>query len=236
MDIKEKISNEYQRIESIVLEENPLIDGAIEDGILDENTYRNSKYKCCFVLKEPFDEYDEEGVYGGDWGLSSILSTWDTEKDKGNRGYTLSRIAAITYSINNDFCDTEGLTSQQLKEGLRMCCLINLNKAPSRNTTPLDASFKKKVELWSPVIHLQLLDSDPDIIIFGNTWDMPFYKYPFTDDQSTKKKYTDELGKWWAELTRTTDGRVHVNTYHPGRKGIEYERMVIHGVKDFLDQ
>lgn len=36
MEIKEKISIEYQRIESIVTEENPLIDGAIKDGVLND--------------------------------------------------------------------------------------------------------------------------------------------------------------------------------------------------------
>ena len=51
MDIKEKISLEYQRIENIVTEENPLIDGAIKDGILNENAYGHSKQKCCFILK-----------------------------------------------------------------------------------------------------------------------------------------------------------------------------------------
>lgn len=54
-------------------------------------------------------------------------------------------------------------------------------------TTLQNASFKKKVELWSPVIHLQLLDASPDIIIFGNTWDMPYHEYPYSDDSSTLK-------------------------------------------------
>ena len=64
MEIKEKISIEYQRIESIVTEENPLIDGAIKDGVLNENVYRHSKHKCCFILKEPFDDFDDEAEYG----------------------------------------------------------------------------------------------------------------------------------------------------------------------------
>lgn len=234
MEFREKISSEYQRIETIVKEKNPLIEGAIRDGVLNEDAYNSSKHKCCFVLKEPFDEFDDESEYGGGWDFSVILSTW--EPDKGRRDSTLTRCAAIAYSINHDFCNTKDLSPEQLKEGLSLCCWINLNKAPSRSTTIQDASFVQKAELWSPVVQLQLLDANPDIIIFGNTWDMPFHEYPFTDLDSTLKKYTDETGKWWAAITNTTDGKVHVNTYHPGRKGIEYEDMVINGIKDFLGQ
>ena len=234
MEFREKISSEYQRIETIVKEKNPLIEGAIRDGVLNEEAYLASKHKCCFILNEPYDDFDDEAEYGGGWEFSVILSYW--EPDQGRRDSTLARCAAITYSINHDFCDTKNLTAEQLKEGLRMCCWINLNKAPSRSTTIQNASFKKKAELWSPVVHLQLLDANPDIIIFGNTWDMPFHEYPFTDVDSTLKKYTDETGKWWAAITNTTDGKVHVNTYHPGRKGIEYENMVVNGIKDFLDR
>jgi len=234
MEFSEKISSEYQRIESIVKEKNPLIEGAIRDGVLNEDAYLASKHKCCFILNEPYDDFDDEAEYGGGWEFSVILSYW--EPDQGRRDSTLARCAAITYSINHDFCDTKNLTAEQLKEGLRMCCWINLNKAPSRSTTLQDASFRKKAELWSPVVQLQLLDANPDIIIFGNTWDMPYYDYPYSDVADTLKKYTDETGRWWAEITRTTDGRLHVNTYHPGRKGIEYESMVIDGIKDFLDR
>lgn len=229
--IKDDIKAEFERVESIVQQRNPDL-YPIYDGILDQASYSASRYKCCFMLKEPYDYFDEETVSGGGWSFSEVIDV--LSQREGRRDSTVSRCAAIAYSINHDFCETDDLTKDQIVDGLKACCWINLSKTPARSATTVNSGYIEEVELWSPLVRLQLLDANPDIIVFGNTFDLPYHEYPYQEMGGSSKTYYDENGRWYAELTKTIEGKIQVNTYHPSRKGPEYESMIVNGVKDFI--
>ena len=116
MGINDKINAEFERVETIIQQRNPEL-YPIYDGILDQKYYTASKHKCCFILKEPYDYFDEETVSGGGWSFSDIIDT--IRQKEGRRDSTISRCAAIAYSINHDFCETENLTGGQIVEGFK---------------------------------------------------------------------------------------------------------------------
>lgn len=233
MDNLEKtIKTEFQRVSKIIDSQNSLVE-PILDGFIDESSYNNSKYKCCFILKEPFDDFENGNPYGGGWAFKNILEKWNLE-DSVNRSGTFSRVNAIVYSINHGFCDTEDLTSEQLKQGFASCYWINLSKTPAYTSTKNNKELKDKVKLWAPMVHDQLVQANPDIMLFGNTWDWYYLNFPYEEKLDTIKSYPENSSSPKVRILKAGEEKLSVDAYHPGRKSIEYETQIISSLKDYM--
>jgi len=230
--IEKKIITESIRVSSIVTLDNPAI-APITDGFIEESTYNNSKYKCCIILKEPFDDFDEGEPCGGDWSFSNIFKKWDINAPI-NRQNSISRVSAIVYSINHDFCDTKNLTSEQLKEGFAACYWINLSKTPAYSATRYNKELKRKVKLWSQVVHDQLIQANPDIMLFGYTWDWYYLDFPYNEKFDSMKAYPENSSKPKVRILKAGEDKISVDAYHPGRKNLDYETLIISSIKDYL--
>lgn len=231
-NLEKKINAEFQRVSTIINSQNSLVE-PILDGFIDESSYNNSKYKCCFILKEPFDDFENDKPCGGGWSFRNILEKWNLN-DSVNRSSTFSRVNAIVYSINHGFCDTENLTSSQLKQGFAACYWINLNKTPAYASTINNKELKDIVKLWAPMVHDQLVQANPDIIIFGNTGDWYYLDFPYKEKLETIKSYTANSSSANLSILKAGEDKLLVDAYHPGRKTLEYETQIISSLKDYM--
>jgi len=231
-NIGKKINTEFQRVGAIVNLENPEVEPII-DGFIDESAYNKSKYKCCFILKEPYDDFDEGKPFGGGWSFSDVLEKWDIN-DSSGRQSTSIRVAAIVYSINHGFCDTKNLNPEQLKEGFAACYWINLSKTPAYSATRYNKELKRKVKLWSQVVHDQLIQANPDIMLFGYTWDWYYLDFPYNERFDSMKAYPENSSKPKVRIFKAGEDKISVDAYHPGIKNLDYETLIISSIKDYL--
>lgn len=228
-----KIISRFKEQERTEILMNPNLEGCIADGPIDEEAYDAANIKVCWILKEAYDDSVDGRPAGGGWGYTAeVIEAW-YEKDLVARNSTLSRVGAITFSLNNGYCDTEDLTDDEIIEGLKQTYWINLNKTPAFSTT--NRNFPHRTKNWASIVELQVQDAHPDIIIFGNTWD-DIEEYPYiTIEESTKEYLCEDESYVAVNISTTEEGIIEVNAYHPGMKSIEYETHMINSIQDYLD-
>lgn len=186
----------------------------IYDGILDFQKYDLAKYKIMWVLKEPYDHFDEDGKpSGGGWHFRDALlpKTQITDFDKGSRN-TFEPIIYSAFSILNEFpCSTTmDLISDNpnMIEALKSISYINIKKTPGQTFTP-DSALRKSFEKNKEVLVQQIELSNPDIIIFGNT-----LKY--------FGKYTESIFGNFANFDNFKyslfNKRIHIDAFHPAQR------------------
>ncbi|MDU4209903.1 MAG: hypothetical protein E6Z20_07125 [Finegoldia magna] len=145
MDIKEKEKDIFDKLRKI----DPSI---VEDGIVNEEEYLDSKYKIVYIMKE---------VNGGSgWNLKDFLS-------EGGRSQTWDNVARWTEGLLNlnqeyDWAYLEKNNEKRRKDFLKKIGVINLKKTPGHHTSEYKkismAAFenrnliKKQVDLYNPDI------------------------------------------------------------------------------------
>ena len=170
--IEIQIENEFRKIERSQMKKYPLLRGCIRDGILYPEQYEKSPFKMLVLLKEPYDEWDDntETPIGGDFGFVDVIYNLETHCQEG-LNKTWRKIAAIAYALKEGTKYTEDLSYEQIKEGLECVCFINLSKTPWRTTSDLkDPSYQQRVKDWESVVKAQLLHIDFDVVLYGGTW------------------------------------------------------------------
>jgi len=205
----------------------------IYDGVVNAEKYlTKSKYRICWVLKEP---YDEDGGTGGGWSLSGdILNQEDLYKNiiKKNSP-TWQPMIYVTYSILNDLIPYNSMDwirdDPEMAQCLNHIALININKMPADRRSN-DADIAVKYEYWKPILHWQLKQYDPQIIIFGNTFQH------FREDLNISEKdlhITDTVHY----IVR--DKKLYAHAYHPAQTQIskkEYVQGLITVIKKNSDK
>ncbi len=128
----------------------------IEDGIVDEESYKNSNIKILYLLKEVNDITDKS------WSLTKFLRD-------GGRAQTWNNIARWTRGIRNldkemSWVDLEKITDKDRKEYLKSICAVNVKKETGRNVTNIKELEKYRKE-DSELIKEQIEIYKPDLII-----------------------------------------------------------------------
>lgn len=153
------------------------ITSCIKDGILYPENYEESHFKIVFILKEPYADFDEENdkPISEDFDFSDIIHNLKAEYDCG-LNKTWLKVASIAYSLKNNTPYTENLSYEQVVDGLKCVCWINLSKTPWRTTSNIrDPEFIDRVKNWDPVVKAQLKEASSigfDLVWYGNTWDL----------------------------------------------------------------
>ena len=203
----------------------------IKDGILYPGQFESSPFKMVMVLKEPYAEWDEENQtpVSEDFDFSDIIGKLKEDYESG-MNKTWLKVAAIAYSLKNNTEYTEDLTYEQVEEGLKCVCWINLSKTPWNTTTNMDSEFKERTVAWESVVKAQLDEVSKtgyDFVWFGNTWDLgplnpvePYVGWDESHDTSDEKWYkrTTESGKKTQIqiMKYNKTDVIIVNGYHPG--------------------
>ena len=197
----------------------------VTDGVTDIDEYLKSSPRIMWVLKEPWDDIDENGITcGGGWDMSELF-----EKDNAWKNKTWQPIIYVTYGIIKRclWKDMDWIRDDTgMADVLKNITYINVSKMPGYTQ-----SDSEKIRLaytnWRDILLEQIKMYDPQIIIFGYTFEL----------------FKNDLVGINAEPIYRDDGVIHVyekdgmkllDVYHPNQRKISRELYVDSIIKQCL--
>lgn len=145
----------------------------IRDGIIDIEKYFKAKYKILWILKEPYDEFDDEGKpYGGGWGLDDAIKPKQTFFEFKSGKPTFEPMIYTSWGILNDFCLWNDMdyvkNNSSMLNALKSVAYINVKKLPGY-TKSNNQVIEKAYHQYKEILLKQIEYYNPDIIIGGST-------------------------------------------------------------------
>ena len=187
----------------------------ITDGIVSIEKYLQCEYKICWILKEP---YDEDNGKGGGWSITK--DGLASEDFSPGSSPTWQPMIYTTHSLLNNFIPYNQMDwirdDPEMSNSLKHIAFININKMPAFHRSN-DIDIAKKYESWRPILHWQLKIYDPQIIIFGNTFQHFKKDLGIRDDEIKNKDYVDYVVK---------NKKIYAHAYHPAQTVISREDYV----------
>lgn len=180
----------------------------ILDGPFNEKVYSQQTNKILYILKEPYDDKNAKGQpYGGGWKLGA----WEksvTYKDVKPR--TLTMLSYLTYGFydNKEYkdipypYDDNAVPSSLLKTGI-----INTGKMPAHTSTS-NARLNKIAQEWMEIDMKQLKEYNPDIMVFGGTYDLYSYSLGLLG-------YYHKVNEDGVYGYSIKDDKLYISAYHP---------------------
>lgn len=230
MDVKHFFSG-LEKVEALMQALETDDQKPIKDGVIDANSYLNSKYKILWLLKEAYDN-DDNGRYG--WSLSELLGGDDvyTRFLKTTRSKTTwYPIIYISYSILNGFPPYDDLAfidddPDTMTSILKNIAIVNINKLAG-NSTSNNTSLKRVLLSNEKLLKMQIDILNPDIIIGGNTLDFYYNlldlghcNYIYFNHIKAERKYY------------VSKDQLYIDAFHPARRNIPKYRCVNEGYID----
>ena len=194
----------------------------IKDGVADLSGYANSKLKVAWILKEPWDDEDENhNPKGGGWSLiNDCFNNLTSESYKKNPVW--QKVAYVMYGFRNNqkWNDMPWIRNKpEMLNEIRSIAWLNISKMPGGKVSSDVYIGNAYRDIWQPVLQAQLEAYQPDVIIFGKT-------FQHCHDKFVKKvkieKYCNSMLDFYV-----ADDKVLIDTYHPGRKGGLYVDALI---------
>jgi len=188
------------------------------DGPFDIKKYYESKTKILWLLKEPYDSRPESKKK--EESFRSIFNWKKTHLIEIKSNKTWIPILYVSHGILNNITGGELLSKKpaEIVDTFSNIAIINVSKIPAKTTTKwndLVKSYKKNETLLKKQIEIL----NPDILIFGNTFDL--YKNIFKTKTEIKEKT-----KTRKVLHNSKEIKL-INTHHPA---------VIMGYKKYVNQ
>ena len=212
---RESLMVEQAEIEQkikLCAQDNNLISSEVEpipDGICDAEKYLSTKPRIMWILKEPYDDFTEDGKpYGGGWSLYEAYDNNDAWKNP-----TWQPMIYTSYGIINKQRWEEMhwiKDDKSMVNILKQIAYINISKMPAHKISS-DSVLYNLYSIWRPILLEQIEIYEPQIIIFGNTF--KFFKKDLVGDN--------------VEPSKRIDGVVHIykkgeimmiDAYHPNQK------------------
>jgi len=212
MELEENIIAINNLINEKIISDNPEIE-PITDGIIDLERYLKAKYKILWILKEPYDEIDEnDEPYGGGWNISEGLLPKMSFCEFTGGKRTFKPMIYVSWGILNDFCCYNDMSDVEeeptMLEALKSVAYINVKKLPGL-TRSHNPAIESAYEDHKDILHKQIEVIDADIIIGGSTL-YNFYSY---------------LGISRGEMQRNESvhfmakgNKLYVDAYHPAQR------------------
>jgi hypothetical protein len=203
-----------QLITQEIISDNPDLT-AISDGIINYEDYYSAKFKIMWILKEPYDEVDEnENASGGGWHLREVINKRKTFQEYENGKGTFKPMIYATWGIFNDFCLWDNMNDVEndpsMLTVLKNIAYINVKKLPGRKTSN-NSEIANAYRLYNRILLKQIWSYNPDIIIGGYTLKL------FLNDLGLKR---EEMVKNGSLDYIIKDNKVFIDAYHPAqRKG-----------------
>lgn len=184
----------------------------IEDGIIDKAEWDKAKIKVLIVLKESYGglniaETGETPDYS--YSLPKYIKTW------GATGHTFKPVGRWLKALNN--CD-----SDDIDKCIKACAIIDIINVFGENSHTTKYRLKEFFnDKRKNEIESQIIEINPDVIIFGNTYWLFKDAYDL-EDLNKDNKYVGKINK----KDSIFNGKVVYNGYHPScvrqRKTGEY--------------
>ena len=195
--------------------------GPIRDGVADIEAYIQSSPKVMWVLKEPYDDFKEDGSpYGGDYTLMEDLKK-NRNAQLGTMPLTDRRVIYATYGIfaGYEYDDMGWYYEPETYKYLFQIAYINLSKMPGGKKS---GDMTTKFQTWRDIVLKQINLYNPNVIIFGGT-----FQY-LKDDLGIDNTYKVHTEEDWKLNIDNQNNTLFVDTYHPGIPG--WDRMYINKI------
>lgn len=144
----------------------------IFDGVCDAEKYLNSSPKIMWILKEAYDDKDEnDNPIGG--GMPVFVNWKDSTKVKEVASVrTWQQMMYIMHAFreSKNWHDIPWIRDnyEEYIERLQECAYININKMPAKSKS---GYLMNEFNVWKDIINTQILGYAPDVIVFGNTFE-----------------------------------------------------------------
>lgn len=171
----------------------------IYDGVVDAEVYLASKPRVMWILKEPYDDFDENGnPYGGGWTMFKDFEKEGRLAEAVNRNAALRNVAYASYAMQSGFASYAELpwitdAPEKYERAIKSVAYANLGKMPGRTTTPT-GRLQKICEEWKCILFRQIDLYDPEVIIVCGTDTLQALNGDFGLDLS-KPRDTAKRGK-----------------------------------------
>ena len=113
----------------------------IYDGVVDAEAYLAAHPKIMWILKEPYDDFDAEGMpAGGGWTMFKDFGEGDTLAKAVNRNAALRNVTYASYAIQNgiaSYAELPWITDKPevYEKAIRSIAYVNIGKMPGDTTT-----------------------------------------------------------------------------------------------------
>jgi hypothetical protein len=199
----------------------------ITDGIVNLEFYNDKKrtpFKILWILKEPYDDFDENGkAIGGGWSytddLNARLHNYSTIP-------TWRRIAYTSFGILNGFSAYKDIDDIMEGNGIfdviRSIAVINVKKTPGNKQTP----YKVLSEAYNrnrTILLEQIRTFNPNIIIGGGT--LPLFVNDLNLEE--QKKINNHDPSYYIN-----DSKLYIVAYHPSyqARSLKFEEEYVDGI------
>ena len=203
----------------------------ITDGVIDIKKYLESDIKIMWVLKEPYDDFDDEGnPEGGGWSMTDGFIENDKIKEEAKKISSWKLMAYTTYGIRTKchYDDLPWISDEQgVIESLLGIAYVNISKMPGL-TNSSSTDLYECYENWKKLLFKQIDIYNPDVIIFGGTI-APFWH----DLLSNGITYTHSNG---AIDVYSYKGKKMIDAYHPNPKKEKWEVYADSIINDLIKE
>lgn len=184
----------------------------IPDGVYSTEKYLLAPTQIMWILKEPYDDFDENGEpYGGGWNL---FGAFDNDDAWSSRTWQPMIYSMYGLFNNQKWEDMDWISDDKsMANVLKQIAYINISKIPASTATN-DNSLWDKYNLWKDILSKQIAIYAPKIIIFGNTF--RYFKDDLVGADTNPKKSIEGIVDLYEN-----GGVKYLDTYHPNQKMVE---------------
>ena len=183
----------------------------IFDGVYDWGKYQNAPIQLLVVMKEAYDEIDENShPSGGGWYITKDCF----EKDDAWKNRSWQPLIYILYGLFNGkrYEEMDYIRNDKsMAEVLKSIAYINTNKMPALTQTN-DSELQANYEIWKPVLLEQIEIFNPQVILFANTFKL--YKKDLVGESCQPTSISPN----GSVHVYVSNGRILLDAYHPNQK------------------
>lgn len=146
----------------------------IYDGVVDAEGYLKTKPKVLWILKEPYDDFDANGMpQGGGWTMFKDVAAVKTLAESVNANAALRNVTYASYAILkgiDSYAELPWITDkpQEYEKTIKSIAYCNIGKMPGQTTTST-TWLKKVADDWKDILFKQIDLYNPDVIIVCGT-------------------------------------------------------------------
>ncbi len=143
----------------------------VEDGIVEEDSYKNAKIKIAFLLKEP---HGHEG--DTEWSLRNELKKIASNDEKSNFSLLWRNVVLWLTVLKNPkvdyielFDNTGNIRWEELRQSLSTIATVNIKKLPGSDESDM-SEIHVHAEENRQRLQKQFIEIAPNLIFCGGTY------------------------------------------------------------------
>lgn len=200
----------------------------ITDGVCDFEGYLSTKPKVMWILKEPNDQCSNGKLAGGGWSI--VEESFGNDIEGTAKQPTWQAIIYVMYGYQHGlmYNDMEYIhDNKDMAKVMRHIAYLNVSKMPGYNTSSKEG-IEQCYRQWKPILDRQIETYNPDVIIFGYTFE--HFRNYFGEEKQSLEKIDNYPG--WIDVYKSGN-RILLDAYHPARKGQEYVDTLIEALRKY---